>query len=104
MINSLAANRCFNHPGREAIALCATCGRHYCRECVTEHKGRMTCSFCLKQMAEKKTRRKSRLLLPVRGVEMAAGLTLLWLILYYLGRLLILLPSSFHEGTFWGGG
>ena len=35
---------------------------------------------------------------------MATGLFLLWLILYYLGRMLILLPSSFHEGTFWGGG
>lgn len=104
MPHLLTSNRCFNHPGREAIALCASCGRHYCRECVTEHKGRMTCSFCLQQMSEKKEIRRNRLLLPVRGVETAAGLFLLWLILYYLGRLLILLPSSFHEGTFWRGG
>lgn len=104
MVSPLAANRCFNHAGREAIALCAACGRHYCKECVTEHRGRMTCSFCLQQISERKERRKNRFLLPLRGAETITGLFLLWLILYYLGRLLILLPSSFHEGTFWGGG
>lgn len=104
MTHPLAANRCFNHTGREAIALCTSCERHYCKECVTEHRGRMTCSFCLNQLSEKKERRKSMLLLPVKAAETGVGLTLLWLVFYYLGRLLILIPSSFHEGTFWGGG
>jgi len=103
-LGSLAANRCFNHPDREAVALCSSCGRHYCRECVTEHHGRMTCSHCLRQLSGRDKGGKNRLILAVRGVEMAAGLTLLWLILYYIGRVLILLPSSFHEGTIWGGG
>ena len=104
MATPLAANRCFNHASRESIALCASCGRHFCMECVTEHKGRMTCSFCIQQMSERKERRKSRLLLPAKGAKIGAGLFLLWFIFYYLGRLLILLPSSFHEGTYWSGG
>jgi hypothetical protein len=104
MIDSLAGNRCFNHISREAIALCSSCGRHYCKECVTEHMGRMTCSYCIERLPVKKELKRGTLYLAVRGFEMAAGLMLLWLILYYIGRLLILLPSSFHEGTFWGGG
>jgi hypothetical protein len=64
----------------------------------------MTCSECLKKITDEKGRKRYRLLFPVRGLQTAAGLTLLWAIMYYIGRLLILLPSSFHEGTFWGGG
>jgi hypothetical protein len=24
-----------------------------------------------------------------------------WVVFYYIGRLLLLIPSSFHEGTIW---
>jgi hypothetical protein len=47
----LARARCFNHDLRQASGLCATCSRSYCRECLTEHSGRLTCSFCLRRPA-----------------------------------------------------
>ena len=40
-MSSLIHRRCLHHPAREAVALCPECRRFYCRECVTEHAGRM---------------------------------------------------------------
>ena len=45
----ISAARCFNHADRMAAARCLTCQRSYCRECVTEHDGRLTCAACLRK-------------------------------------------------------
>jgi hypothetical protein len=37
----------------------------------------------------------------MKGVQFLLGGWFLWLCFYYLGQLLLLLPSSFHEGTLW---
>ncbi len=42
--------RCLNHSERFAAARCLSCGSSYCRECVTEHQGRMTCAACMKRL------------------------------------------------------
>ncbi len=47
----LSGKRCFNHAGREAAARCPGCRRFYCRECVTEHDGRVLCAECLRRRA-----------------------------------------------------
>jgi hypothetical protein len=91
--------RCFNHAGREAAARCPRCRRHFCRECVTEHKGLVLCSACLKQAAAEAPRRGVPAL--VRLAAGGIGLSLAWVVFYLLGRLLLLLPASFHEGTMW---
>jgi hypothetical protein len=39
--------RCWNHEAREAACRCPACGRSYCRECVSEHEGRLLCAACL---------------------------------------------------------
>jgi hypothetical protein len=39
--------RCWNHEAREAACRCPACGRNYCRECVSEHEGRLLCAACL---------------------------------------------------------
>lgn len=44
---ALTNRRCITHPHREAISRCPQCRRFYCRECVTEHEGRMLCVACL---------------------------------------------------------
>jgi hypothetical protein len=31
----------------------------------------------------------------------AAGFLFLWMSFFYLGKLLLAIPSSFHEGTLW---
>lgn len=43
----IAQLRCQQHPVREAIARCPNCRQSFCRECITEHDGRMLCLPCL---------------------------------------------------------
>ncbi len=96
----LAERRCFNHAHREAVAQCTKCGNFYCRECITEHEGRMTCARCLPVQTERR-RRKSLLSGLVTTLQLLVGIFVLWLTFYYLGKALLTLPSHFHEGTLW---
>jgi hypothetical protein len=98
-VTSLSHRRCFNHAGREAAARCPSCGNFFCRECITEHEGRMICSRCLQPEVEGSVKRRF-----IRGVarvlQVLAGTLLLWLAFFLAGRILLELPSTFHEGTF----
>jgi hypothetical protein len=38
---------CLNHADRPASAKCRECGRSFCKECIVDEEGRMTCSPCL---------------------------------------------------------
>ena len=93
--------RCFNHADREAAARCLECGRHFCRECITEHEGRVLCSLCLSQKLQPRAARQVRLGPFIRFFQGAAGLWLAWLFFYYMARILLDLPSDFHEGSIW---
>lgn len=96
----LAGMRCGNHPNREAAARCVGCGGFFCRECTTEHDGGMTCANCLEAgPAPVRTGRLRTLLL--NGTPFLAGFLLVWLLFFCLGKGLISLPTSFHEGTLW---
>ena len=91
--------RCFNHADREAVARCPRCSRYFCRECVTEHDDQLICAACLAE--------------PTAGgpghwltggytlIAGAVGLAIAWGCFYFVGRMLLRLPSSFHEGTIW---
>jgi hypothetical protein len=37
----------------------------------------------------------------MRMMHFLLGATLLWVFFYYLGQILLSLPSAFHEGTLW---
>ena len=93
--------RCLHHPFREAASRCPGCRRCFCRECVTEHEDRVICADCLKKLAvspqarSKSVRRLLRALLPLAGLLMA------WLCFYAVGRTLLLIPASVHDGTIW---
>ena len=60
MNSPLASARCFKHLSREAVARCPECSKFYCRECVTEHEGRMMCRSCLDALLQEdeKTKRE----------------------------------------------
>ncbi len=96
-----ARQRCFNHADTQAAARCPRCRRHYCRKCVTEHEGRVICAACLLAMAAPRTSRHDRLAALVWATAGAAGLVLIWAMFYWVGTLLMAMPSSFHEGTLW---
>ncbi len=98
---SLASHRCLNHAGREAAARCPACGHFYCRECVTEHGGRVLCAGCLARLtapAAKRAHPLARILGPSLAV---VGLTTAWIFFYALGAVLLALPTAWHEGTVW---
>jgi hypothetical protein len=92
--------RCFNHPQREAAARCVRCRGFFCRECITEHHKRMICARCLLEREDKS--RGGRFFPALYNTaRLALGFFILWLVFFNLGRLLLLIPTEFHEGTFW---
>ena len=101
MTNRLSQQRCFNHQQREAAARCLECGRFFCRECITEHEDRLLCSNCLRETATSTKTKLAFLFGPIRFFQFFCGLVILWFVFYYLGDLLLELPSSFHEGKLW---
>lgn len=98
---SLARTRCFHHPLREAAARCLACRRFYCRECVTEHEGRVLCAACLAARAERTRRQRGPLGWLAAPCQLLLGVLLLWLCFFALGQALGAIPSSFHEGEVW---
>jgi hypothetical protein len=94
---SLVDQRCWHHPGREAVVRCPRCRRFYCRECVTEHMGRMMCAACVAQATGKDTQAGRFASIPWIAMALG-GLLLAWLIFYYLGVFLARIPSDFFEG------
>jgi hypothetical protein len=95
---SIAQERCFNHASREAVARCPECGRYFCRECISEHEDRVICAFCLKRLGDKPDRRH-HLAGIMRIVQVLVGIVLLWSSFYLLGKVLLLIPPSFHDMT-----
>ena len=103
-MHDLTHQRCWNHESREAVARCPECRRYFCRECVTEHEDRVLCSACLGKLL-RSSEAKPRPFGPlVRLFHLIAGLMIVWLFFYYVGQVLVALPTSFHEGTLWQNG
>jgi hypothetical protein len=102
-MQELARQRCFNHLQREAAARCPLCRRFFCRECVTEHEDQVLCASCLARKSRDISQggRVPRLWLTL---QFTVGAFSLWFFFYLLGRLLLKLPTSFHDGTIWKNG
>lgn len=93
--------RCLHHPLREAVARCPECTQFFCRECITEHDDRVICSACLRKLTAKPEARR-RSFAPLGRVTMAiTGLLVAWIFFFLIGRLLVNIPASVHEGTVW---
>ena len=97
----LTSKRCFNHPQREAAALCPECGRYFCRECVTEHENRVLCASCLRASKIDKGKDRSILAPVLRFTQVALGVLIAGLFFYYMAEALLFMPDSFHDGTVW---
>jgi hypothetical protein len=93
----LSSRRCANHGEREAIARCLKCGGFFCRECVTEHDGKLTCAVCLARLREGGKRSGGNFMSTVASVAtFAVGLVIAWMFFYYVGWFLLGLSDSFH--------
>ena len=85
-----------NHAAREAVARCPECTRYFCRECVTEHDGRLMCRACLAGAAlvpAAPARDWRWWLWPLLAV---GGWLLTWALFYYAGDLLARIPHTRH--------
>jgi hypothetical protein len=101
MLQELSRQRCLHHPEREAVARCPECARFFCRECITEHDDRVVCADCLKRLAHAAGPARARFAWLPRLAWCALGFLLAWLFFYETGRALLLIPTSFHDGTLW---
>lgn len=93
----LVRQRCFHHANREAAARCPGCRRYFCRECITEHDGRVLCASCVAREAAPEQRRHSRLGLCLEAAGCLFLLLLLWAGFHLLGQGLLRLPDTFHD-------
>jgi hypothetical protein len=100
----LVAQRCSRHAGREAVARCPECARDYCRECVTEHAGRVICATCLARVARAgvapETRRSWRRALVI-ALRVSGAFLLLWAYFYFWARVLVRIPTEVHDAMRW---
>ena len=99
---SLAKSTCLIHPERPATARCPGCGTFYCGECITEHDGKLTCARCLagEQNGSANTDKKRGLpIMPF--AHLAIGLTVCWMIYYFVAQVLLSIPADFHDGAIW---
>jgi len=98
---SLAHRRCDNHSNREAAARCPKCERFFCRECVTEHAGRVICADCLATMASESGAGNWSVAKLAPWLAALVGTLVAWMAYYYIGRILLEIPHDFHEGIMW---
>lgn len=95
------AQHCVFHPAREAVARCPDCRRFFCRECVSEHADRVLCASCLARVLRVEKRERSFFRPILRSGLALVGVLLAWWFFDLLGRGLMKLPASVHEGTIW---
>lgn len=98
MSEALHRKRCFNHESREAVARCPECAHFYCRECVTEHEGRVLCVRCLGELTGAEQKKRKRRFIPSILIQAVVGFFVLWFIFTLLGEGLAIVPDEFHEG------
>lgn len=95
------AQRCVHHPDREAAARCPECRRFFCRECVSEHDGRVLCATCLAAGLRVQAMVSSRFGFIGRALCAVLGLCLAWWFFDLVGQGLMRVPASVHEGSIW---
>jgi hypothetical protein len=94
---ALIQQRCFTHPGREAVSRCPECRRFFCRECVNEYEGRLLCAACLRKVLTPAAVTKRRSVVSGAIGQGLLGLLFAWFFYYSLGELLTLMPTQYHD-------
>jgi hypothetical protein len=61
----------------------------------------MFCASCYREKTSTKAKRKRDWYLLSITAQLVVGGIILWLSAYLLGKLLLSVPSAFHEGTVW---
>ena len=82
--------------------MCPSCRRFFCRECATEHEGRLLCSTCLRKLdrAAQAVVRRAWLRHAALGL---GGFIFACLVFYAAGSALRSVTAATHEGGPWRG-
>ena len=94
------AQRCWHHEAREAVCRCPQCSRSYCRECVSEHEGRLLCAACLRNAAKGAAGARSKSPGLTAAAIMLAGVILAWAIFFGAAESLITITER-SERSAW---
>jgi uncharacterized paraquat-inducible protein A len=101
-MTNLHQRHCLNHATREAVARCPECGHFYCHECIAEHEDRVICAACLRKMLRQTEKKRRPLFAWLAGATaFCFSLMIGWLAFYLAGKILLSIPTSFHDGTLW---
>ena len=96
--SGLQSQMCFIHAERPAAARCPSCQKHFCRECVVEHEGRMLCQSCIEATIETEEKKDRTVIKSLAGFASASiSIALLWVAFYLLGHMLSSIPADFHR-------
>ena len=93
----MLSERCFRHAGREAASRCPSCQRYYCRECVSEHEGRVLCAECLERVSAGPVVSQRHFPAIAGPLSVAAGIFVAWVFFAAIGNFLLLFPDTFHD-------
>lgn len=100
-MSQLRRQRCFNHAHREAAANCRTCGRHFCRECVTFVTGKMVCSRCLHDDQASVQLQSQRTNSLIEMIVLLIGFLITWGLVAGIGQVMISIPAHYHDASIW---
>jgi len=92
--------RCHNHSFREAVVRCPACKGDFCRECVTEHRGKMLCTNCLKQADQRPQRAGTLLKRIALLLFFVMSFMVTWAFFFWIAEVLAGIPQKYHDGTF----
>ena len=94
---ALDSQLCWNHENREAVCRFLGCRRSFCRECVTEHNGRLLCASCFAAAIPAAKSRSGSLRKLATPLLLASALLLGWLVYWGFGEVVI---GLFHRNAF----
>ncbi len=99
----LRQRRCFHHPNREAAALCPSCQRHFCRECVTLLAGKMTCASCQDDFVRERSQTQANWSAVIECISIICAVVFLWGAFAGLGKVMASIPDTVHDASYWEG-
>jgi len=97
--SAIYSKRCVNHSSRESVAICPVCSKTYCRECITEHKGKMLCRNCLEEQIQKNNKAKknrTKIKATIMIVLFVTAFFSSWFFFALTGYFLASMPQKYH--------
>jgi hypothetical protein len=97
MTASIARQQCWIHTQREAVCRCLDCEHFYCRECVSEHEGRLLCAACIHRLATRLASPAKTSRIPWVPVAALLGILISWTVFFVFAQAALEISSRAGE-------